>query len=130
MDALYSAQQIEFQENISKLEDAEDVKSVLLLLTNDNTFSIEFLTPILKSFKKPIIGGVFYEVIYNSEQKDKGVLLIPLSFELKTEVFDFEGQSTNTFEKLDSYYSSELINNGSVFIFVDAFSPSKNESTV
>jgi len=126
MEALYTTLQKEFQENLSKLEDADEVKSVLLLLTNDKTFSVEFLTPILKSFKKPIIGGVFYEVIYNSEQKDNGVLLIPLSFELKTEVFNFEVQNTNTFKKLDSYYSSELINNGSIFIFVDAFSPSKS----
>ena len=126
MEALYSAQQSEFQKNLKQMEDDNEVKSVLLLMTNDETFSVEFMSPFLKSFTKPIIGGVFYEVIHNSEQKNKGVLLIPLSFELKTEVFDFEDQNTNTFEKIDSYFSAELTNSGSLFIFVDAFSSSKS----
>lgn len=35
-----------------------------------------------KIIEKSINGSVFYEVIHNSEQKDKGVLVVPLSFEL------------------------------------------------
>ena len=89
MEALYTDNQNIFKENIKQMEDSNEVKSILILLTNDKTFSVEFLNPLLKSFLKPIIGGVFYEVIYNSEQKNKGVLLIPLSFELKTEIFNF-----------------------------------------
>ena len=126
MEALYIDNPAKFQENLKQMEDSNEVKSVLLLMTNDKTFSVEFLNPLLKSFTKPIIGGVFYEVIYNSEQKNKGVLLIPLSFELKTEIFRFSDSNLNVFKKLDSTYSTKLKVNGGVFIFVDAFAPQKS----
>jgi hypothetical protein len=108
------------------MEESNEVKSVLLLMTNDKTFTVEFLNPLLRSFTKPVIGGVFYEVIYNSEQKNTGVLLIPLSFELRTEIFSFGDSNLNVFEKLDSTYSTKLNENGGVFIFVDAFAPQKS----
>ena len=126
MEAIYTANHTKFQENLKQMEDSNEVKSVLLLMTNDKSFSVEFLNPLLKSYTKPIIGGVFYEVIYNSEQKNKGVLLIPLSFELKTEIFNFADSKLNVFEKLDTTYSTKLNESGGVFIFVDAFAPHKS----
>ena len=97
MEALYTANLTKFQENLKQMQDSNEVKSVLLLMTNDKTFTVEFLNPLLRSFTKPVIGGVFYEVIYNSEQKNKGVLLIPLSFELRTEIFSFGDSNLNVF---------------------------------
>jgi len=126
MEALYTDNQNTFKENIKQMEDSNEVKSVLILLTNDKTFSVEFLNPLLKSLTKPIIGGVFYEIIYNSKQKNKGVLLVPLSFKLETEIFNFDDTNLKVFEKLDSTYSTKLNENGGIFIFVDAFSPQKS----
>jgi hypothetical protein len=126
MEALYCVQQKDFVENLQKMENSVEVKSVLLLMTNDKTFSVDFLTPLLQSFAKPIIGGVFYEIIYKCVQKDKGVLLLPLNFELKTDIFSFDDSKLNIFENLESTYSSKLNENGGIFIFVDAFAPQKS----
>ena len=126
MEVLYSDNQNNFKENLKQMEVSNEVKSVLLLMTNDNTFSVVFLNPLLKSFTKPIIGGVFHEIIYNSEQKGKGVLLVPLSFKLETEIFSFADSNLNVFEKLDSAFSTKLNDTGGIFIFVDAFVPRKS----
>ena len=126
MEVLYSNQQFELKDNLLKMQESDDVKSVLFLMTNDLNFSEEFLTPLLYSFKKPLIGGVFHEVIYKSERKNTGVLLIPLLFDLKTQVFDYNDTSKNIFDKLDISFSDTLSERGSVFIFTDAFTPSKS----
>ena len=126
MEALYTDNQDKFKENLKQMEDSNEVKSVLLLMANDKTFSVEFLNPLLKSFLKPIIGGVFYEVIYNSKQENKGILLIPLLFKLEIEIFNFADSNLKVFEKLDSTYSNKLNENGGIFIFIDAFAPQKS----
>lgn len=126
MEVLYSTQHEELKDNLRIMEDASEVKSVLFLMTNDELFSVDFLNPLLQSFQKPIIGGVFYELIFNSQRKNKGVLLIPLHFELKTEIFDYADTDKTVFEKLELSFSNTLPEKGSVFIFTDAFTPSKN----
>ena len=126
MEVLYSAQQQELRDNLQLLENATAVKSVLLLMTSDKSFPDDFLTPLLQSFKKPIIGGVFYELIYNSVRKNSGVLLIPLMFELKTEIFNFDCDDNCVFDKLEQKFSDSMSTNGSLFIFADAFCVGKS----
>ncbi|MDD4992351.1 MAG: FIST C-terminal domain-containing protein [Paludibacter sp.] len=126
MKALYSVNHQELVENLKKLEEDNAVKSILFFKTNDDSFSDEFLIPLLHSFKKPLIGGVFYELIFNSIRKNTGVLIIPLKFKLITEVFDFGLESPTNFEKLEEKFSETLPENGSVFIFTDAFTSSKS----
>jgi hypothetical protein len=126
MKALYSVNQQELVDNLEKFEQDNTVKSILFFKTNDDLFSDEYLTPLLQSFKKPLIGGVFYELIFNSIRKNTGILLIPLKYKLITEVFDFGTNSISNFEKLEKRFSDTLPENGSVFIFTDAFASSKN----
>jgi hypothetical protein len=45
---------------------------------------------------------------------------------LITEVFDFAAEAGNNFEKLEKRFSNTLADNGTVFIFTDAFTPSKS----
>jgi hypothetical protein len=126
MEVLYSALQQELKDNLQVLESATDVKSVLFLMTNDKIFPDDFLTLLLQSFKKPIIGGVFYELIFNSVRKDSGILLIPLTFELKTEIFNFDCEDNCVFSKLEETFSNSISNTGSIFIFTDAFCTGKS----
>ena len=126
MEVLFSNNRQELQDNLKKMEVAEEVKSILFLTTIDTEFTPEFLNPLLQSFKKPLIGGVFYQVIYNNEQKNTGILIVPLLFELKTEVFNFEDKDSTVFEKLEKTYSDKISENGSIFIFIDAFTNSKS----
>lgn len=126
MEPIYTINQKELKDNLQKMENASDVMSVLFLMTNDDTFPVEFLNPLLNSLKKPVIGGVFYELIYKSELKKNGILLIPLSFEIKTEIFDYTKTDKSIFETLEDTYSNNLSEKGSVFIFTDAFTTSKS----
>ena len=55
MEILYSKQKQELVANLKTMEKANEVKSILFLMTNDSEFTLEFLNPLLQSFKKPLI---------------------------------------------------------------------------
>jgi hypothetical protein len=127
MEVLYSSQPKELKANLQVMENSVDVKSVLILMTNDPLFSDELICKSLNSFKKPIIGGKFYELIFNSKCQKSGVLLIPLPFLLNTSIYDFDKGGVNVFDALEELYSETLPDKGSVFVFADAFTTSKNQ---
>ncbi|MEI6754056.1 MAG: FIST N-terminal domain-containing protein [Paludibacter sp.] len=126
MDVLYANKKHELLDNLKKLEETPEVKSVLFFMANDEEFTPDFLNPVLQSFTKPVIGGVIYQLIFNNEQKKSGVLLIPLLFELKTEVFNYDDVQSSVFQKLENSYSNKIGEKGSIFIFTDAFTNSKS----
>lgn len=126
MKALYSSKLSELVENFNKFEADKNVQSILILMTDDVEFSPDLVEPILKKVTKPILGGVFHEIIFNSKVKSNGVLLLPLSFKLKTKVIDFENDSDSLLEILDEKYSLNLPSSGSIFVFTDAFVYGKN----
>lgn len=127
MEVLYSINQSELVENLRKMEMAPDVKSVMILMTDDGVCSQEFMNPILNSLSKSIIGGVFHEIIVNGERKDKGALLLPLNFNLKTKVFEFDDSEFRVFDKIKTQFSENIPKTGSIFIFSDAFVEKKTE---
>lgn len=121
MEVLYSINQQELKANLQKMEIASEVKSVIILMTDDGICDPEFMNPILNSFSKPIIGGVFHEIIVNSVRKDVGTLLLPLNFQLKTEIFDYDLSESEHLEKMDHAFSDNSLSSGSIFVFEDAF---------
>jgi len=126
MKASYSVYFDEFVENLKQIENDEEFKSVLILMTDDEHFSPELVDPILQSFSKSIVGGVFSEIIVRCKIKSNGVLLLPLPFDLKSQVFSFDDEH-NYQSKLESHYSANLPDSGSVIIFTDAFVNGKNQ---
>ncbi len=127
MDVLYSITQKELIDNLNKMESASAVKSVLVLMTDDGICTTEFMNPLLTSFGKPIIGGVFHEIIVNSKRTEKGALLIPLYFRLQTKLMKFdEGENSTYFDQLESQFSEKIPESGSLFIFADAFDTGKS----
>ena len=125
MKALYSKNVTELKHNLGLLEKQDDVKSILMLLTNEVEFTPEVLNPILGAISKPVIGGVFYKLIFDCRLMDSGILLLPLPFYLKTEVFLLDEPQPEVFAKLESGYAGKMNEQGSVFVFIDAFAEYK-----
>ena len=121
MEALYSVNEMELVENFRQMEVAPEVKSVLILMTDDGVCAPEFMNPVLASFSKSIIGGVFHEIIVNSERKDVGALLLPLNFYLTTQLFDLSDDESLLFSQMETNFSENIPDTGSVFVFEDAF---------
>lgn len=126
MKAFYSVDFDEFVENIKQIENDKDAKSVLILMTDDESFTPKLVDPILQSFSKSIVGGVFSEIIVRCAIKSSGVLLLPLPFDLKSQVFSFDDEP-NYQSKFESNYSANLPESGSIIIFTDAFVNGKNQ---
>jgi len=126
MEAFYSVYFEEFVENLKQIENNKEFKSVLILMTDDKNFSPEVVDPVLQSFSKSIVGGVFSEIIVQSKIKSVGVLLLPLPFDLKSQIFSFDDEHMHQ-SKLESNYSANLPDSGSIIIFTDAFVNGKNQ---
>lgn len=115
----------ELESNLNRLEMDDQTKSVLFLMADKDRYSEELLIPILQKIKKPIIGGVFPELIYMGERKESGVLLLALSFELNTQLFNLSESSNDFFNQLESVQKDSLDPSSALFVFIDALSGSK-----
>ncbi|UMB60872.1 FIST C-terminal domain-containing protein [Lutibacter sp. A80] len=109
-----------------KLDNDENVKSVLFFMADKEHFSEQELTPVLKNIKKPIIGGIFPELIFKSTRKITGVLLIPLEFELNTQVIDLVTPTETIINQLEITQKNSIAPSSSLFVFYDAFSENKS----
>lgn len=125
MEVLYSINQSELLANLQKMENAVEVESLIILMTDDGVCNPIFMNPLLADLKKPIIGGVFEEIIVKSERKNIGALVFPLPFVLKTEIFEFQLGSTSSFEKMKTVFTENSAPSGSIYIFEDAFADGK-----
>lgn len=102
---------------LNRMEIIPDVKSVMLMIADDNHPSKEFLDPILNRFGKPIIGGVFPEVIVAGQRKSSGCMILGLRYKLKTLLLEDNDDYLNL---LQNEYSGDLNKEGSLLMFVDA----------
>ncbi len=114
------------ENHLTELEHDNDIKSALFLMADEDHFSNETLIPILKKNKKPIIGGVFPEVIFKGERKKSGALLLPLSFELKTQLFDLSETPEDYLVQLEIVQKDSLDPSSGLFVFIDALSRDKD----
>lgn len=101
------------------------VQSLLLMMADKDHFTNEQMAPLLKSFIKPVIGGVFPELIYKGERKNSGVLLLPQSFQMKSKLVYFDNDNQDYFKILDETFSDA--GEGHLFVFTDALGVNKNE---
>jgi hypothetical protein len=101
------------------------VKSILFFIADKQKYDEQELSPILKALTKPIIGGIFPELIVEKERKDTGALLIPLTFELNTQLIDLNSSSEEMLEALEKTHYNSVASNSCLFVFVDALSVHK-----
>ncbi len=102
-----------------------EIKSLLFLMADEERYSEKVLIPILQKNKKPIIGGVFPELIFMGERKKNGVILLPLSFELNTQLFDLSQNPEDFLEQLGLVQKDSLDPASGLFVFTDALADNK-----
>jgi len=113
------------ENHLTKFEINSDVKSMLFLMADEEQFSGKSLIPIFQKIKKTILGGVFPELIFKGERKKKGVILLPLSFELKAQLFDLSETAEDFTEQLESVHRDSLGISSTLFVFNDALGTNK-----
>lgn len=107
------------------IEADERALSILFLMADQDKYSKEELIPLFQKVHKPIVGGVFPELIFKGERKKKGILVLPLEFRLKTQLFDLSSSSDDFFRQLEQEQSDSLDPSSVLFVFADALSANK-----
>lgn len=130
MDEIYllrSDNTISLNNCLKKIENNNTVKSVLLFIADEDSYNNTSLTSVLTNFTKPIIGGIFPELIFKGERKQTGILIVPLAFELNTQIIKLSDSPDLTFKQLEKVQKNSTNTSSSLFVFFDALGKGKSE---
>ncbi len=99
---------------------SDEIVSVMLLLADRNTFSHQELTEFTRCYK-PIFGGIFPQVVFESKNYDSGLLLIGLTEEVEIKIIENLSCPTTDFE---TQHDFKIVDDGykTMLVFVDGFS--------
>lgn len=100
-------------------------KSVLFLMADEGQYTDENLSPILQKFDKPMIGGIFPELIFQAKRKKTGIVLISLSFLLRTQLIDLTGSQDDFLQQLEQKQKNSTDTPSVLYVFADALSNNK-----
>lgn len=115
------------KDRLSQLNSENGTKAILFLMADEAHFKEELLSPLLAKISKPIIGGIFPELIFEGERKKIGVLLIPLAVDLNTQVFDLSDNTDKFQKQLEEVQKDSMSQMSSLFVFADSLGQRKNE---
>jgi len=125
---------IEGNRYVSKIKDAfleletdENVKSILVLCGDGLKINKAEIDPVLRGLKKTVLGGIFPEIIYQTNRYSEGILLVGFKTEIHTIIIeDFEKSFNDTIKELKNWNNINP-QNKSIFMFIDALVPFKNK---
>lgn len=118
--------QLSLKLELERIESDSEAKALLFLMAENNQYSESELISAFNKLSKPLIGGVFPEVLFKGERKKEGIVLIQLNFSLKTQLIDLEVYNTANPIQFDFSLIEGNRNQNSLFIFADALSKNKN----
>jgi hypothetical protein len=110
----------------TQLEIQNESKGFLLLACDENNWTRDLLEPILKSFTKPIVGGIFPQIIHQSKNYKEGYILVSLPETPEIITINNLSDSTNDFDETISNQSEKWTVSrdaeSTFFVFVDGLS--------
>jgi len=111
-----------FEEGFEEIQ--KDGKSILILSCDGNNYDSKRFDTALKSTQKPIIGGIFPQIIYQNMNYSKGTILV--SLENQFELLTIENlSSTQDLDHLVEDISIDKLK--TMFVFVDGLSKNINK---
>ncbi len=118
-----------FQAALENMARQPDVEGIMVIMADANHFSHEALAPLLKASPKKIFGAIFPEIVFNSERKSEGAILMPISWpfqllrvDMSAPVADMEVALVQALSQLPQPPETTVV-------FCDAFSDGKNDFT-
>lgn len=105
----------------------QQIKSILLFLADGSGFEKQQLDQILSGIKKPLIGGIFPELIADSKRQTHGALVLGANFNMKTKTIDLYGVTSRFTASINGLFKSDTPEGQTLFVFLDAFAENKIE---
>lgn len=121
----YFSELSELKKALDNLLSDAGVQAVMVFAADENRPETALMEEVLMGFPKPMIGGVFPEIIAEGKRRKTGFLLFPLEFKISTAVVQFSGQHEAIEAGLDKATAGNPRNFSSLIAFVDAFAGDK-----
>lgn len=122
---MYLPQLKDLETAFASLQMSEDVKAFLLFAAEDDLPSTIELEQVLASNHKPLLGGIFPEIIADGERHATGFVLLPMYTELQVGLFEEKTNATQWDDAIMGWSDSFVAKPQAVFCFVNSLWKSK-----
>lgn len=109
------------------LQKDDEIKSLLLFGCDKNKSDIAAFEAVLSKNNKPLIGGIFPEIIADGIRHETGFVLIPLRQAIAVESFESGTENANLVGELEKWTVQQSFEPSSIFCFLNAFWSKKTE---
>lgn len=109
-----------------ELQNQSETEAILLFGAYRDHPDKANLEIVLKLFSKPLIGGIFPEIIADGERRESGFLVLPLRYELNTMLLDLSTVDLEINKKISTQAEALTINNPAIFCFIDSLATRKS----
>ncbi len=127
MKSFYSTDVKQLARHIKAWLEEGSMPSAFLFAAAESMKPNNGFSSVLGGLSKPLIGGVFPELIWKGERRKKGFLLLTLPCEMQAEVISFENEPLYLKKIFEAYFPTPNSKDATLFVFADAFSPAKHE---
>ena len=117
-----STQVSALQKHLNSFEQAPEVAAILILACDANGYTPANLNPLLKTCTKPVLGGIFPQILHEGRAWSEGVVVVGLARAPVFVVLDNLSQQSGFEEILDrSFNLSSSPSTQTLLVFVDGF---------
>jgi hypothetical protein len=123
MKSIYCQNIDDLKLQLENLFNDKNTLSVMMFIADEERIEDQKINELLINFKKPIIGGIFPEIIFESQRKKSGIMLYALPFVLSYKMIDLNKSESDINNELNHCKSEFEFKN--IFVFVDCLSEQK-----
>lgn len=109
----------ELTQALRRVDAQSDVGSLLLFSCDENDYELEAVNALLASLSKPIMGGVFPQILYQDRAYSRGFVLVALKETLTVKSVAHLSSDEVDYETLIEQTFSEVASAPTMFVFVE-----------
>lgn len=106
---------------LTAAESDSQIKANLIMACDANGFKKEKIDPILKKLTKPVFGGIFPEIIHQTEKLEKGTIVVGLKKPAEVHLIPKLSDSNVDYEDVLDEEIPDIPDSKTMFVFVDGF---------
>ncbi|MDD3078983.1 MAG: FIST C-terminal domain-containing protein [Paludibacter sp.] len=127
MKPIFARNKVDFIHKLDEFNKAVNFQSIIILMAENSDCMDEEIQHAIKNSSKTILGGVFPQIIFESELKDTGVVLIPVENKIDVYEFDLNYSIIECYETMCGHIPGYSEENKTLYVFLDARGKRKDE---
>lgn len=107
---------------LTSAQEDENVKAILIMACDANEFIKEKIDPILQQIKKPVFGGIFPEIMHQTDKLTKGTIVAGLTKSADVYLIPNLSDMNVDYEDIIDKKIADSLKAKTMFVFVDGLS--------